>query len=87
MKLFCRESRVTLAVEDDGVGIPEEDLPKVFDRFYRVDKARSRAAGGTGLGLAIAKWIVDRHGGWFEVVSREDVGTRITFVLPLEGTA
>ena len=46
-----------------------------------------RSKGGAGLGLAIAKWIVDRHGGWFEVVSREDVGTRITFVLPLEGTA
>ena len=45
------------------------------------------AHGGSGLGLSIAKWIVDRHGGWFEVVSREDVGTRITFVLPLEGTA
>ena len=57
----------------------------MFDRFYRTDQSRARQTGGTGLGLAIAKWIVDRHGGWFEVVSREDVGTRITFVLPPGG--
>ena len=66
---------------------PPESLPHIFERFYRTDQSRARQTGGTGLGLAIAKWIVDRHGGWFEVVSREDVGTRITFVLPLEGTA
>ena len=62
-------------------------IPHIFDRFYRTDSSRARQTGGTGLGLSIARWIVDRHGGWFEVVSREDVGTRITFVLPLEGTA
>ena len=54
---------VTLTVEDTGVGIPEEDLGKVFDRFYRVDKARSRAAGGTGLGLSIVRDTVRQHGG------------------------
>ncbi len=66
---------------------PPEAIPHIFDRFYRTDQSRARQTGGTGLGLSIAKWIVDRHGGWFEVVSREDVGTRITMVLPLEGTA
>ena len=54
----------------------------MFDRFYRTDQSRDRRTGGTGLGLSIAKWIVDRHGGWFEVVSREGVGTRISFLLP-----
>ena len=58
---------------------------ELTERFVRGDE--SRTTEGSGLGLSIARWIVDRHGGWFEVVSREDVGTRITFVLPLEGTA
>ena len=74
-------ARVT--VQDEGIGIPPEGIPHIFERFYRADQSRDRKTGGTGLGLSIAKWIVDRHGGWFEVVSRVDVGTRITFVLPL----
>ena len=74
-------ARVT--VQDEGMGIPPEGIPHIFERFYRTDQSRDRKTGGTGLGLAIAKWIVDRHGGWFEVVSRLDVGTRITFLLPL----
>ena len=82
-----RDGMARLSVQDEGQGIDAGSLPHVFDRFYRTDQSRARQTGGTGLGLAIAKWIVDRHGGWFEVVSREDVGTRITFVLPLEGTA
>ena len=73
-------ARVT--VQDEGMGIPSESIPHIFERFYRTDQSRDRKTGGTGLGLSIAKWIVDRHGGWFEVVSRVDVGTRITFVLP-----
>ena len=73
---------VTLTVEDTGVGIPEEDLGKVFDRFYRVDKARSRAAGGTGLGLSIVKEIIQAHGENIDVVSTEGVGTEFIFSLP-----
>ncbi len=69
-------------VQDMGAGIPSADLPKIFDRFYRSDPARKREGGGTGLGLSIAKWIVDQHQGHFVVLSREDLGTRITVVLP-----
>ncbi|MBC5737407.1 sensor histidine kinase [Lawsonibacter faecis] len=72
-----------LTVQDEGQGIDAESLPHIFDRFYRTDQSRARQTGGTGLGLAIAKWIVDRHDGWFEVTSREGIGTRITVVIPL----
>ena len=72
-----------LSVQDEGQGIDAESLPHIFDRFYRTDESRARQTGGTGLGLAIAKWIVDRHGGWFEVRSWPGVGTRMTIVLPL----
>ena len=73
---------VRLSVEDEGQGISQQDLPHVFDRFYRTDESRARQTGGSGLGLSIAKWIVDRHSGFFEVVSRVGVGTRFTIVLP-----
>ncbi|MCC8042393.1 MAG: HAMP domain-containing histidine kinase [Oscillospiraceae bacterium] len=69
-------------VQDMGIGIDEKDIPKIFDRFYRSDSSRTRGTGGTGLGLSIAKWIVDRHGGHFEVISYKDIGTRMTVVLP-----
>ena len=72
-----------VSVQDEGQGIDAASIPHIFDRFYRTDESRARQTGGTGLGLAIAKWIVDRHGGHFEVLSREGVGTRITMVLPL----
>ena len=67
--------QVILQVEDTGVGIPEADLPKIFDRFYRVDKARSRAAGGTGLGLSIVRDTVLQHGGTVTARRREPEGT------------
>ncbi len=73
------------SVKDNGIGIPQDDAEKVFDRFYRVDKARSRESGGTGLGLSIAQEIVVRHGGRIELQSRLGKGTRITMWLPVEG--
>lgn len=74
--------RVAVTVEDTGVGIPEEDIDKVFDRFYRVDKARSRAAGGTGLGLSIVRDTVRRHGGTVTARRREKEGTCFTVTFP-----
>ena len=74
--------QVLLEVSDTGVGIPEEDMPKVFNRFYRVDKARSRAAGGTGLGLSIVRDTVRRHGGWVTVRARQPEGSVFTVGFP-----
>lgn len=69
-------------VQDEGIGIAAGDVSHVFERFFRADPARGRDSGGTGLGLSIAKWIVDRHGGYFQVLSREEIGTRITVCFP-----
>lgn len=74
---------VVTTVSDDGAGIPEEDLPHIFDRFYRVDKSRSRGTGGTGLGLTIAKEIIESHGGRITAKSREGKGSTFEFTLPL----
>ena len=76
------EGRAFFEVQDGGIGIAEEDVPRIFDRFFRADPARARASGGTGLGLSIARWIVERHEGHFEVISRPELGTRIRVVLP-----
>ena len=73
---------VLLTVEDTGVGIPDEDLPKIFDRFYRVDKARSRAAGGTGLGLSIVRDTARQHVGAVTVRRREEGGTCFQVAFP-----
>ena len=75
--------RVVLRVEDTGVGIPKADLPKIFDRFYRVEKVRSRAAGGTGLGLSITREIIQAHNENINVISTEGVGTEFIFSLPV----
>ena len=76
-----------LNVQDEGQGISPDALPHIVDRFFRTDESRARQTGGTGLGLAIAKWIAERHGGWFEVLSREGLGSRITLVLPLASSS
>lgn len=73
---------VAVVVEDDGNGIPEKDLPHIFQRFYRVEKGRSREAGGTGLGLAIVKHIIQQHGGSIDAESRVGEGTRVHFLIP-----
>jgi two-component system phosphate regulon sensor histidine kinase PhoR len=76
--------RIRLSVTDQGVGIPMRDLPRIFERFYRPDKARSRELGGTGLGLSIVKHIAQLHGGSVEAESEFGVGTTISVILPLE---
>ena len=73
---------VEVAVRDTGVGIPAPDLPRITERFYRVDKARSRELGGTGLGLAIVKHLVIAHGGELRIASEVDKGTLVRFTLP-----
>ncbi|MEH7334605.1 cell wall metabolism sensor histidine kinase WalK [Neobacillus drentensis] len=78
------EDRIIVSVSDQGVGIPKENIGKIFDRFYRVDKARTRKLGGTGLGLAIAKEMVNAHGGAIWATSLEGKGTIISFSLPYE---
>ena len=80
-----KRDRVWMIVDDDGIGIPEEDRPRIFERFYRVDKARSRQSGGTGLGLSIAKEIVERHQGRITLMRKEGPGLTIRLELNIEG--
>lgn len=84
LRVGKREKEIYIVIQDSGIGIDPKDLPYIFDHFYRSDESRARKTGGTGLGLSIAKWIVERHGGYIEVLSRVNIGTRFTIVLPAE---
>ena len=75
---------VGIAIRDNGIGIPEDDIPHLFERFYRVEKSRTTGAGCTGLGLAIAKELIDAHGGSIHVESAVGKGTEITVMLPID---
>ena len=79
------ETEVVVAVEDHGQGIPRTALPRIFERFYKVDRARTRGAGGTGLGLSIARHIVEAHGGRIWAESEEGTGSTFSFAIPITG--
>lgn len=83
VRLFEHEDKAMLQIQDEGEGIPEEDLPKIMERFYRVNKARTRKDGGTGIGLAIVYQIVKKHGGHITIESELNKGTTVTIELPL----
>lgn len=80
---YVLNNEAIISIEDTGIGIPKEDLPHIFNRFYRADKSRTKKSGGTGLGLSIAKWIIDSHNGNINVWSKINTGTVIKIELPL----
>ena len=84
LQCYANNNKAVIGIQDTGIGIPKEDLPYIFDRFYRADKSRTKQTGGTGLGMAIAKWIVLRHGGTINVHSEINVGTKIEVALPMK---
>ncbi len=83
INLLKKDGKAFVRVKDTGIGIPKAEIPKIFDRFYRVDKSRSRKLGGSGLGLAICKWIVELHHGQINVKSKVNQGSQFDVVLPL----
>lgn len=83
IKLERIGEQIWVRVQDEGMGIPAKDIPHIFQRFYRTDASRTRETGGTGLGLSIAFWIANQHKAWFEIISREEIGTRISFPLAI----
>jgi signal transduction histidine kinase len=82
VQVSAHEKEVIVEISDTGEGIPQEDMPYVFERFYRGDKSRNRATGGAGLGLAIVRGIVEAHGGRIFVESQVEQGTKFQFSLP-----
>jgi len=78
-----RDNRLEVSVADTGEGIPAEDLPNIFERFYRVDKSRARGTGGSGLGLTIARRLIEAHGGTIEARSEQGKGSRFSFTIPI----
>lgn len=84
LSLEQTEALVKITVEDEGMGISAQALPMIFQRFYRADASRTRQTGGTGLGLSIAQWIASQHEAWFQLESREGIGTRIEVYVPKE---
>ncbi|MDD2510698.1 MAG: ATP-binding protein [Syntrophomonas sp.] len=88
IKIDCsfKDNKAVIIVEDNGIGIAEEDLPFIFNRFYKCDKARSRDMGGAGLGLSISKWIIEKHKGAIKFESTKDKGTKVIITLPASGT-
>lgn len=87
VRMKTTEDQMILSISDQGLGIPKQDLPRIFDRFYRVDRARSRAQGGTGLGLSIAKEIIKQHKGFIWAKSEYGKGSTFTIVLPYDKDA
>lgn len=87
VKMKTTDNQLIISISDQGLGIPKKDLPLIFDRFYRVDKARSRAQGGTGLGLSIAKEIIKQHQGFIWAKSEYSKGSTFTIVLPYDKEA
>ena len=87
VRLERGENEAVLRVQDNGVGIAAEHLPRIFDRFYRVDNARTPGSGGAGLGLAITRWVVEQHAGQIQCTSTVGVGTEFVIRLPHDPTA
>ena len=82
LRVIKEDDSVRITVQDSGIGIVPDEISHIFDRFYRSDESRARKTGGSGLGLSIAKWIIEHHGAHFEILSRVDIGTRITIIIP-----